>query len=45
VVPVEIGGEILDLLCRTGWASDAELSDARAVGEALGRMLADAARI
>jgi hypothetical protein len=41
---VEIDGAILDLLLRTGWASEAELSDARAVGTAITRLLAASAR-
>ena len=45
IAMVEYDGSILDLLLRTGWASEEQLGDARAVGEALGRMLADAARI
>ena len=44
IAMVEYDGEILDLLCRTGWASEEQLGDARAVGEALGRMLAASAR-
>jgi hypothetical protein len=44
VALVEYDASVLDLLLRTGWASEAELGDARAVGEALGRMLAASAR-
>jgi hypothetical protein len=45
IAMVEYDGSILDLLLRTGWASEEQLGDARAVGEALGRMLAASARI
>lgn len=39
VALVEFDGAILDLLLRTGWAREAELGDARAVGEAIARLL------
>jgi hypothetical protein len=44
VYQVELGGEELDLLIRTGWLLDGEACDRDAVGAALTRMLADAAR-
>jgi hypothetical protein len=44
VYQVELGGEELDLLIRTGWLTEAELCDRLVVGAALSRMIADAAR-
>jgi hypothetical protein len=45
VARVEFDGAILDLLLRTGWAREEELSDANAVGRALAAMLAETARV
>ena len=45
VALVEYDGAVLDLLLRTGWAAEAELTDARAVGRAIGAMVADASRV
>jgi hypothetical protein len=44
VALVEYDGAVLDLLLRTGWAREEELSDAHAVGRAISAMLADSAR-
>jgi hypothetical protein len=41
---LELGCEELEFLIRTGWLPDAEASDRSAVGSAIARMLADAAR-
>jgi hypothetical protein len=44
IYAVELGGEELDLLIRTGWLLESEACDRTAVGAALTRMLTDAAR-
>jgi hypothetical protein len=41
---IEADGELLDLLVRLHWISEAELLDKRAVERALGEMLAASAR-
>ena len=44
IYAVELGGEELEFLIRTRWLQEAEACDRDAVGAALSRMLADAAR-
>jgi hypothetical protein len=44
IYAVELGAEELDFLIRTGWLLESEACDRDAVGAALSRMLADAAR-
>jgi hypothetical protein len=41
---VEFDGPVLDLLIRTGWLLEGEAADRDAVGSAITRMIADAAR-
>jgi hypothetical protein len=43
VVPVELGGDELGFLIQTRWLAERDAGDARAIGEAIGRMLADSA--
>jgi hypothetical protein len=44
VAPVEVGADILDLLVRLRWLDDRLAGDRIAVGQAITRMLLDAAR-
>ena len=44
VVQVEVDLAILDFLLAAGWASEEDLADRAAIGEAVGRMLQDTAR-
>jgi hypothetical protein len=44
VYPVEIDGDVLDLLVRYGWLGDSAAGDDREVGCAVARLLADAAK-
>ena len=43
VYSVEAGPEVLDMLCRLTWLSEAELGDRDKVAAALGWLLADSA--
>jgi hypothetical protein len=45
VVPVEIGGEALDLLLSTRWLSEADSADAKKIGAAISAMLSASARV
>ena len=38
-VGVEVGADVLDLLCRLHWLTESEASDKRAIAEAIGAML------
>jgi hypothetical protein len=42
VVPVEIDGDVLGMLIKTGWLAERAAGDRGAVARALGRMLTDA---
>jgi hypothetical protein len=44
VVPVEIGGEALDLLISTRWLTEGNSADAREIGRAISAMLSASAR-
>jgi hypothetical protein len=44
IYAVELGGEGVDFLIKTGWLVESEACDRDAVGAALTRMVADAAR-
>jgi hypothetical protein len=39
VVPVEIGGDEIDLLCDYGWLAEGHASDRKAVGRAISALL------
>jgi hypothetical protein len=41
---VDYDGEVLDMLIRRGWLAEQDAGDERAVGRAISRALADAAR-
>jgi hypothetical protein len=45
VASVVDGGDVLDLLIKTGWLAEAAASDRRAVGLAISRLLQDTAAI
>jgi hypothetical protein len=44
VARVEVDAAIVDLLCRLRWLAEADAGDRRAVGAAVSKLLADAAR-
>jgi hypothetical protein len=44
MIPVEVNAEVLELLVRLGWVANQDAGDKRAVGAAIARLLADAAR-
>jgi hypothetical protein len=44
VAPVEVDADIVDLLVRLRWLDDRRAGDRNAVGQAISRMLVDAAR-
>jgi hypothetical protein len=44
VVPVEIGGEALDLLISTRWLREADSADAQKIGRAISAMLSASSR-
>jgi hypothetical protein len=43
-VTIEVDGEMIELLTRTRWLTEAEADDRAAIGRALAAMLTDAAR-
>jgi hypothetical protein len=44
VAPVPVDADVIELLLRLGWISEADASDRRAIGAAIATMLADTAR-
>jgi hypothetical protein len=44
IAPVEYDGALLDFLIARHWLSESDAADSRAVGDAIARMLEDAAQ-
>jgi hypothetical protein len=44
VISVEVNAAVLDLLVRTRWLGEREAGERVAIGRAIGRLLADAAK-